>query len=674
MSDITPASKDIQSDGCDFIFRAMRDVTSSKSPEDIVAVIRQHIVLDADCVILIRENISPDGLITSRTIVDWDRDGLTHSEPLPDTIRHLIDDAPLVVPDIDTLSDAFLSVKPYAENVLQAASLIILPLSRHQHITGYLVLGMHKPHHYDDLQVRQLEMLAWHIGTVLENRELADVLGRKSAQATLANDLAHELSGINSLETLEGIIASKIGKFLPNSHISLALITPEDPDVEFVVVKGERMPTHVALGGTRLKQAISREEAILFEELGSWPDSSLWQSVGVATLIVAPLMSRDQLLGTLNVGKDAASVFAQDDIPLCEQAAAQIATALQTIRTTSRLQSSLEEITMLYNVSLATSAAQNANEIYTAIVGKIADISKADRITLYLAGPDPLRGVEYVDASAIWQQDQLSIPSSPPRYLPPQVPILTQFPQSHSTLIFNNIQTDSRLGIDLRSQYEKEGVHALMLIPLSTSTLWLGGLLLETQKRQAFSDEQARLCRSLADQAALALNAQLLLARTQQVVGYEQILLNITNHIHSAETIDDIQQVALSELSAVLGIPAERLAERGLDASFYPELSHDKQELLNNVSVQVSLASENAKLLEQVKKSAAREQLVSNMTSQLQRATDINDVLETTVRTLLSALDEYDIRVRLLSDTQNSAGSTRMSGSGSSDGSQHPPV
>ncbi|MBN1311224.1 MAG: GAF domain-containing protein, partial [Anaerolineae bacterium] len=411
---------------------------------------------------------------------------------------------------------------------------------------------------------------------------------------------------------------------------------------------GEQMPPRIPLAGSRIKQAISREAAILFEELGGWADSALWQSIGVYKLIVAPLMVNEQILGTLNVGGGIETPLLQEDIPLCEQSAAQMAAALQTIQTIEHLQSSLAETTMLYDVSLSISAAQDVEEIYTAVLQKMADLGNADRITLYLAGPNPLQGVEHIEIPAIWQQDHLDIQSPPKRYLPTQIPILAQFLQSHSNLIFNDLQTDTRLGVDLRTSYTREGIQALMLIPLSTSTVWLGAILLEAKQKQIFSDAQVHLCRSLADQAALGINVQLLLTRTQRVVGYEQILPNISNRLHSAKTIEEIRQVASSELAAVLGISSAQLATRGFNAEQYPELTHEQRELFDNVSVQVSLASENLKLLEQVKKSAAREQLVSNMTAQLQRATDINDVLETTVRTLISALDEYDIKVRLL--------------------------
>ena len=67
----------------------------------IVAIIRQHVLLDVDCIILIRENIDAEGRITSRAIVDWDRDGLAHAEPLPDTIRRQVGDDPLIIADID---------------------------------------------------------------------------------------------------------------------------------------------------------------------------------------------------------------------------------------------------------------------------------------------------------------------------------------------------------------------------------------------------------------------------------------------------------------------------------------------------------------------------------------------------------------------------------------------
>lgn len=647
-------------DGFDLVLRAMCVIANANHPDEIVTIIRQHILLDADCIILIQESIDAEGRITARAIVDWDRDGLTHAEPLPDTIRRQVGSNPLVIADIDRLDDSLASIRSYAENVLQAASLIILPMSGHQHVTGYLVLGMHKPYRYDEQQVRQLTMLALYVGAILENREISGLLDRRSAQAGLAQKMAQALSGVTDIATLREAVVATLDQVLTSNHISLALTIPDHPDADVMVFKGPPMPPRMSLAGTRIKQAITRSETMLFEELGGWPDSAAWQSVGVGKLIVAPLFSRDQLLGTLNVGGELTSVFSLDDVALCEQTASQVAATLQTIHVVRQLELSLEETSMLYSVSLSTSAAQRVEDIYTMVLGKMAELGRADRVTLYLVGPDPRREVEYIEASAIWEDGHLIPQALPTRYEPDQIPLLAQFPQSRSNLVFNDVQSDPRLGPDLRASFGAEDVRALMLIPLSTGAVWLGSILIEGRSGQMFLNDQARICRSLADQAALALNAQLLLARTQQVVGYEQVLIEISNRIHGAETVEEIRQVAASELANLLGIPQDQLMAGVFNPNQFPDLSREQRELFDNVGVQVALATENLRLLERVRRSASREQLVSSMTAQLQRAAGIDGVMEATVRTLSAALDNYDVRIRLLppeeSNPQSSEG------------------
>lgn len=648
MTGSAPTSEENRLDGFELVFRAMCAITSAKRPEEIVTIIRQHILLDADCVILIRENMDTEGHIIARAIVDWDRDGLAHAEPIPDTIRRQVGSNPLVIADIDKLDDALVSIRSYAEDVLQAASLIILPLSGHQHVTGYLVLGMHKPYRYDDQEIRQLTMLTLYVGMMLENRELSSLLDRRSMQAKLASDMAQALSGLSDVGALKEAVSSTLSYVLPNNHISITLVIPDHPDADMVVLKGASMPARMSLAGTRIKQVITRAESMLFEELGGWPDSASWQSVGVSKLIVAPMFAHDQFLGTLNVGGDAASTYSQDDVALCEQTAAQVAATLQTSHVVRQLQLSLEETMMLYSISLATSAAQRIEDIYTTVLGKIAELSNADRVTLYLVGPDPRGEVEYIEASAIWEDDQLLAQASPTRYQPDELPLLAQFPQSLSNLVFNDAQTDPRLGSDLRAGFGAEDVRALMLIPLSTGAVWLGSILVEGRHGQAFLNDQARICRSLADHAALALNAQLLLARTQQVVGYEQVLIEISNRIHSAETVEEIRGVASSELANLLGIPQDQLSGGVFNPKLFPDLSREQRDLFDNVGVQVALATDNLNLLERVRRSAAREQLVSSMAAQLQRAAGVEGVMEATVRTLGAALDNYDVKIRLL--------------------------
>ena len=70
--------------------------------------------------------------------------------------------------------------------------------------------------------------------------------------------------------------------------------------------------------------------------------------------------------------------------------------------------------------------------------------------------------------------------------------------------------------------FSSRDTKSLMMLPLSTGMIWLGVVFIESEEENAFNSEVTRLCRSLADQTASAVNAQLLLLRSQSVVIRER--------------------------------------------------------------------------------------------------------------------------------------------------------
>jgi GAF domain-containing protein len=125
--------------------------------------------------------------------------------------------------------------------------------------------------------------------------------------------------------------------------------------------------------------------------------------------------------------------------------------------------------------------------------------------------------------------------------------------------MFNDIKTDRRLDDALRAELSGRGVNALMLIPLSTGMTWLGALLLEATSGQTFTGDQARLCRNIADQAALVVDSQLLLFRAQQAAEREHALRDTAAALSSTLDPDTLLGVVLDNLGRVLPHDAANL-------------------------------------------------------------------------------------------------------------------
>jgi methyl-accepting chemotaxis protein PixJ len=76
--------------------------------------------------------------------------------------------------------------------------------------------------------------------------------------------------------------------------------------------------------------------------------------------------------------------------------------------------------------------------------------------------------------------------------------------------------------------------------------------------------------------------------------------------------------------------------------------SPDEVALMEEISDQIALALENARLLEETQRRAARERLVGEITTRMRESLDVEAVLQTAAREMRTALDLEEAEVRIM--------------------------
>ena len=647
MSDSLPFTPGSLPEASSPLFLAMRDIAGASSPDDIVAALHSHALTQVDRISLIQVERDMANAVVGRAIATWDRDDMALDIGFPSNLHELIDEQPLVVVDTIYLDEFLAPLKLYAVDLLKAASFGIFPLKVGQETTGYLVVVARQTRLQDDQEVRMLLVLCWQIAAMMHSFKVDEQNKRQAEQAVVMAETAQAIAGALTSEELGEALIVHLKRLLPLAHLSAILRLPDIEKLSTLSWYGPDITKRSVLNNALFEQIMRSGETAFLGGMSGGADGGSGQSE-VQKLLVIPMGSPGDWIGTLNVGVGAMAGYGPEIRKAAELVAQQVGAALRKIRVAENLQASLQETTTLYTTSLALTASQSIDEITATALSELAQLSKGDRITMYVGGPDPREAVDYVEVTAIWNKDRVLNPSSL-RYPISEAPVLAQFPQSRSNLIFNDIQQDARLGEDLRRYYAEEKVSALLMIPLSTGATWLGAFLIEGKSGQEFTTEQSRLCRSLADQAALALDSQLLLARTRQTVGREKALRDITDRIRRAMTIDEIMQITGEELARFTGYPANKFTGLSMSDSVQMALTPADREFVENVIAQVELSVHNIRLLESVRQTAQAEQAIGNLTISLQRASQVNEVMETAVRTLQNALGDYDVRIRLFS-------------------------
>jgi GAF domain-containing protein len=210
----------------------------------------------------------------------------------------------------------------------------------------------------------------------------------------------------------------------------------------------------------------------------------------------------------------------------------------------------------------------------------------------------------------------------------------------------NNLQTP-----------ELAATQSEIAIPLHVSKGIIGVLDLQSSEKQAFIEDDIQVFQIMADQISLAIENALLITESQTVI---QRLESVTqeNVRKTWKERADVSGKAYRYTSAgltqlnTIGRSRSRKTGKSDDMNI-PIILHSQQigmielrrgeqdswtdtdqAMVKEISSQIALALENARLLEGAQQRAAQEQFLNTLSSQVGQNLDVNTILETTLREL----------------------------------------
>ena len=251
---------------------------------------------------------------------------------------------PFVVPDVETET----SFPSLMEALRQEGihSFCVVPLTTAQRRLGTLGFGKLEPHHYDGSEVDFMQQVARQVAVAVDNalnfeaaRAYQQELARERDRLRVLLEVNNALVSTLDLRQLFHVIASSLRRVLHHEYTSLALLDAKTDRLrvraldfsggqgliheELSVPVGKSPAGHAFT--TRLPQRYSREDLERF-------DSDITRRLiaeGVRAECCIPLITRERVLGTLNVASFRDSAFPQEDQDLLSQVGAQVAIAVE---------------------------------------------------------------------------------------------------------------------------------------------------------------------------------------------------------------------------------------------------------------------------------------------------------------------------------------------------------
>jgi GAF domain-containing protein len=238
---------------------------------------------------------------------------------------------------------------------------------------------------------------------------------------------------------------------------------------------------------------------------------------------------------------------ASEEMALAQAVAEQAALALESARLFQQTQRTLQEMETLYRATQAINAAGTPDEVLRAFTDHVVP-PQIGRCVLALLDPHSPPDEPNVEIVAAWERGVERSPSLGRRWSVHQIPFIAR--NSSRPMAISNLETYPDIDEVSRHAFQKVlGVQALLSIPLMIGSRLLGWLLGESLTGPyEFQEEEIRLYRTLADQAAQALERMRLFEETQRRAEWERLRAEVSARVRASTDVDTILRTAVREL------------------------------------------------------------------------------------------------------------------------------
>jgi len=288
------------------------------------------------------------------------------------TDREIIGDKPTETPyDQSPTGEALRTRRPYCvremstaarfpvlENLLRAngvRSYCVLPLITAQHDLGGLSFGSEQPDAYSDEDIEFMQQVARQVAVAVDNalnheaaRAYEDQLKRERDRLSALLEINNAVVACLSAKPLYQAISASLRRTFGLDYASLMLYDAEISSLRLqtadlphgvgAIRENAVVPLDDSVAGyvfrTRQGRVFSLQEAAAI----SHSTGQIMGREGLHSLCCMPLVSRGNVLGTLNLGSHKESFFTEGDLQFFSQAADQVAIALENALSFQRIE------------------------------------------------------------------------------------------------------------------------------------------------------------------------------------------------------------------------------------------------------------------------------------------------------------------------------------------------
>lgn len=427
-------------------------------------------------------------------------------------------------------------------------SSVFVPLVVGDQARGMISLAnMEREHAFSDSDVRLLQTLANSMSVALENARLFDAEKLARRQTEALYHVARSLMSFENVSDLLRNVADRVVESLPADRVVLITVDMEARQVTNFVQGGEGFNPQDNLTFEQLNQGLTgwvlRELKPAFSPLDQPdPRESLESQrrrveTGCGDVIVAPLIFRDRLLGTMTALNFAGGArLGEQELGLLTAMANQIAVSVENARLFQEEQQRMAELGIINSVQAALAAELNIQGIYNTVGDKIREIFHQADVGIRIFDPQ----TNMIHYPYCYENGQsIAIEPSPHT----DDGFAGYVLRTHETLVVND---------HVEEMIEKYGSSVLpgtdlpkatVMVPLIVGDQARGLIdIVDVEHENAFSDSDVRLLQTLANSMSVALENARLFDETQRRARETAALAEVGRDISATLDLNTVME------------------------------------------------------------------------------------------------------------------------------------
>jgi diguanylate cyclase (GGDEF)-like protein len=390
----------------------------------------------------------------------------------------------------------------------EVSKLTAVSLQTRENHFGVILLGQSRLRSIRSSKLSMLSGLAMQIGMTLENYVVMHETQRRTKEYELLNQMGQAISSRLDKEELLRAIHRELSALFDTSVFYIAFEEGDEIRFELEVEQGKTLPKRSRKGANGITEYIMRTGQPLLvrsnlEDFRSRLGITFVPGRPAKSYCGVPIFLGGRAAGVMAaMNTERENVYEQRDLEVMQNAAGQVAVAIENARLFAEEQRRARYLEFLNNVSKTAISSEDAEQMLAEIVREIQKNFRFDHIGIGL--------LDYVSKEIEIRAEAGSTAKALGQRIPLGVGILGKVARTGEMALVSNLGGETHLlGIlpDSRS---------VLCIPITYGETLLGVLNVESRAENAFSPQDLLLLNTLADLLATALHNAFVFQKLQQ--------------------------------------------------------------------------------------------------------------------------------------------------------------